>query len=92
MGANMSSGVLTTGQLSLRPGYPSEWTLSRWRTENIGPPFQRIGGRVFYAVADVEAWERARRGGGGEMPFHRKKGRKPQVLTGTEDDTAQAAA
>lgn len=88
----MSAGVLTSGQLSLRPGYPSEWTLSRWRKENIGPAYMRIGGRVFYAISDVEAWERSHRGGGGEMPFHQKKGRKPKVLTGTADDMAQAAA
>lgn len=52
---------LTSAQLSARPGYPTEWTMSRWRRDNIGPPYQRIGGRVFYDLDEVEAWERSNR-------------------------------
>ena len=55
------SKLLTSAQLSGRPGYPSEWTLSRWRRVGMGPPYTRIGGRVMYALADVEAWEKSNR-------------------------------
>ena len=70
------SKLLTTGQLSMRPGYPNESTMARWRRDNIGPAYTRIGGRVFYDLADVEAWERLHRGGGDEMPARKKRGRK----------------
>jgi len=39
----------------------SERTLERWRWKRQGPPFLKIGGRVAYAVADVEAFEAAQR-------------------------------
>ncbi len=52
---------LTSAQLSSRPGYPTEWTISRWRRDNIGPPYTRINGRVFYDLGEVEAWERSNR-------------------------------
>jgi hypothetical protein len=35
-------------------------TLERWRWMNEGPPYLKIGGRVVYRVADVEAFEAAR--------------------------------
>ena len=39
----------------------SERTLERWRWKRQGPPFMKIGGRVAYALADIEAFEAARR-------------------------------
>lgn len=36
-------------------------TLERWRWRKTGPTFIKIGGRVIYALADVEAYERRRR-------------------------------
>lgn len=36
-------------------------TLERWRWRKTGPTFTKIGGRVVYALADVEAYERRRR-------------------------------
>jgi hypothetical protein len=36
-------------------------TLERWRWRKSGPSYHKIGGRVVYAVDDVEAYERRRR-------------------------------
>jgi len=35
-------------------------TLERWRWTGEGPSFLKIGGRVAYRIADVEAWEAER--------------------------------
>lgn len=71
--------LLTTAQLSARPGYPSEWTMSRWRHDGMGPPFQRIMGRIFYDLDAVEEWERSKRGGGKAPPDRKKCGRRRKV-------------
>lgn len=39
----------------------SERTLERWRWKRQAPSFMKIGGRVAYAIADVEAFEAAQR-------------------------------
>ena len=36
-------------------------TLERWRWTGEGPAFVKIGGRVVYRIADVEAYENGRR-------------------------------
>jgi hypothetical protein len=36
-------------------------TLERWRWRKTGPAYTKIGGRVVYALTDVEAYERRRR-------------------------------
>jgi hypothetical protein len=33
-------------------------TLRRWRQEALGCPFMKLGARVSYAIADIEAFER----------------------------------
>jgi hypothetical protein len=33
-------------------------TLRRWRRRGKGPPWVRIGGRVFYRIDEVQEWER----------------------------------
>lgn len=33
-------------------------TLRRWRQEHVGPVFLKLGSRVTYLVADIEAYER----------------------------------
>lgn len=33
-------------------------TLERWRAESSGPRYLKVGGRVLYRLADVEAFER----------------------------------
>ncbi|MGE0190130.1 MAG: helix-turn-helix transcriptional regulator [Steroidobacteraceae bacterium] len=35
-------------------------TLERWRWTGVGPKFIKVGGRVKYRVADVEAFEQSR--------------------------------
>jgi hypothetical protein len=32
-------------------------TLANWRSTGTGPAYTKIGGRVFYALQDVEKWE-----------------------------------
>ena len=51
-------------------------TLERWRYQRKGPAFLKIGGRIAYRTADVEAFEVARRRDGGlglETPRSRNR-------------------
>jgi hypothetical protein len=36
-------------------------TLERWRWKKSGPNYVKLGGKIVYALADVEAYERRRR-------------------------------
>jgi hypothetical protein len=36
-------------------------TLERWRWRRTGPHFHKLGGKVAYALSDVESYERRRR-------------------------------
>jgi len=36
-------------------------TLERWRWLKTGPAFTKLGGKVGYALGDIEAYERRRR-------------------------------
>jgi hypothetical protein len=36
-------------------------TLARWRSERVGPPFLRVGGRIAYHWPDVVRWLASRR-------------------------------
>jgi predicted site-specific integrase-resolvase len=36
-------------------------TMNCWRSRGEGPPFCRIGGRVRYRIADLDAWAERRR-------------------------------
>jgi hypothetical protein len=36
-------------------------TLERWRHEKKGPQYLKVGGRVLYCLADIEAFEAAQR-------------------------------
>ncbi len=52
----------------------SSASLERWRTNGGGPPFIKVGHRVCYDRADLEAWLRAQRRehtGGDEAAFSR---------------------
>jgi hypothetical protein len=53
----MTKNLLTTRQLAIRLGLATI-TLHIWRRKGIGVAFQRIGPRVFYRLADVQAYER----------------------------------
>ena len=35
-------------------------TLERWRWENVGPRYLKIGGRVVYRLEDIDAYEARR--------------------------------
>ena len=35
----------------------SEATLERWRSDDIGPPYLKLHGRVLYRLEDIEAYE-----------------------------------
>lgn len=35
-------------------------TLANWRSQGIGPPFSKIGGRILYRLDLVEQWEQKR--------------------------------
>ncbi len=64
----------TSGQSPAKPGSPQRialdenelairWglsvkTLRRWRQEQLGPVFCKLGARVTYLIAEVEAFER----------------------------------
>lgn len=39
----------------------SSRTLERWRWLKTGPNYTKLGGKVVYALQDVEAYERRRR-------------------------------
>lgn len=47
---------LTQKELARRWGI-SHRTLERWRYDGQGPTFLKLGGRVLYRLADVEAYE-----------------------------------
>jgi hypothetical protein len=39
----------------------SHRTLERWRHDHHGPAYLKVGGRIIYRLADIEAYEAARR-------------------------------
>ncbi|WP_454764442.1 helix-turn-helix domain-containing protein [Cupriavidus campinensis] len=52
---------LTPAQVSERySGRIAVRTLANWRSAGTGPRFCRVGGRVLYAIADLESWEARR--------------------------------
>jgi len=40
-------------------GAVSTGTLANWRTKKKGPPYQKLGSKVRYPVAQLEEWEAA---------------------------------
>lgn len=64
----------TPGQIPAKPGAPQRialdenelavrWglsvkTLRRWRQEQLGPVFCKLGARVTYLISEIEAFER----------------------------------
>lgn len=51
--------ALEAAELAARTGN-SIGTLKNWRIYGGGPSFIKRGGRIFYPLAEVEKWERAR--------------------------------
>lgn len=56
--AGVAEGLITIQRLSEEIGVP-EATLRYWRQQGTGPKSARIGRRVMYRRADVEAWIQA---------------------------------
>ena len=54
-GNGMLDAVMAGQYLGVSPK-----TLANWRVSGIGPAFRRHGGRILYAVADLDAWSAAR--------------------------------
>lgn len=53
--------LLTTEEASAHfEGKISTKTLNNWRNLGSGPPFMKIGGKVFYKMEDLLAWEEQR--------------------------------
>lgn len=50
---------LNQKQLARRWGM-SHRTLERWRWQNQGPAWLKVGGRVLYRIEDIEQYERAK--------------------------------
>lgn len=58
--AAADGGFITAAILSERWNM-TEQTLGRMRSDGSGPAFHRIGGRILYKLADIEAFEASTR-------------------------------
>lgn len=56
MQVNLNNSFFTPRQLAQR-WHISEKTLERWRMQGTGPLYYKIGGRVLYGMAQVQAHE-----------------------------------
>jgi hypothetical protein len=54
--AEAQSGVLLETAAAAARIHVKGQTLSKWRIRNFGPPFLRISSKIFYRVADLDAW------------------------------------
>lgn len=55
------STLLTPEEVSERyRGRINTRTLANWRTQGEGPRYTKIGGRVFYPLSELIAWEARR--------------------------------
>ncbi len=58
----MSEALTVTPHRLLRTNEAAEWlglsgrTLEKHRTFGTGPAYRKIGGRVVYAIGDLQAW------------------------------------
>lgn len=55
---NVKKDYLTSGQIAKRYSI-KEKSVRRQRMQDRGPPHVKFGGRIFYKITEVEAWERA---------------------------------
>ncbi len=59
---NEAPVFLTSTQVLIRWNQAiTNWTLERWRSQGSGPRFLKIGGRVLYALEDIESYEASTR-------------------------------
>lgn len=54
-------------------------TWRKWRARGRGPAFYRLGGKIRYALTDVEAWIQASRVQPGAPKGKPRRERKPQA-------------
>ena len=55
-------------------------TLEKHRTYGTGPTYRKIGGRVVYSVADLQAWaDRGRRASTSDIMAERLSAARPRV-------------
>ncbi|WP_228368197.1 DNA-binding protein [Klebsiella pneumoniae] len=58
--AQAQSKFLSAAQVVQRwEGAVTTGTLANWRTQKKGPPYQKMGSKVRYPIAQLEAWEAA---------------------------------
>jgi len=48
-------GYVQVAVAAQRAGY-SESSFNHWRKDGRGPPYVQIGRKIFYSLADVDAW------------------------------------
>jgi hypothetical protein len=52
--------VIISEELLAERWFCSVSRILRWRSENIGPAYLKMGGRILYRVSDIEAYEQYR--------------------------------
>jgi predicted DNA-binding transcriptional regulator AlpA len=52
--------MIDTAGASEQTGIPAR-TLGQWRYLSVGPPYYKLGRRVYYSIAEIDAWLAARR-------------------------------
>lgn len=52
--------ILSEDELAARYGHKSRATVRKWRQNDYGPAWTRLGRKVFYRMPDVLEWEKKR--------------------------------
>jgi hypothetical protein len=60
IGMQLDKDLITEAAAAKRLGRKPK-TLATWRARRKGPPFHKVGGTVFYDVADLRAFVRSHR-------------------------------
>lgn len=70
-GTTANPGLLTTRQMAQKHGF-SVATVHSWRSRGGGPPYRKIGNRVYYVDAEVRGW----------IDSHKRVSTAPRVIAG----------
>lgn len=54
--ARKAIGLLTDDEVATMLQLTSATTLATWRSQKKGPPYLKIGKRVFYTAGDIRDW------------------------------------
>lgn len=69
-----SKVYLTPGELASRfKNTITVKTLANWRSQDTGPAYVKLGGRILYEIGDVSTWEASRRQEPGKTPAPKPK-------------------